>query len=262
MTHFAGENWNGSHLPNAGAVYNTSEVPFPQIWNQEGAAAYNEIIGFQDLGEKNRYPRRIDNDKKMFAAIWPRSQVGNFVSQRLSSPRTALTPSNSSSNPSTSATTKKTRRRVASMAQRRAANIRERRRMFNLNEGKLLRNYLRLSEIFLSISISNCLSFRQIAPQSSNIRIREAIITDRDPQTRNNLHPIHDRTSDRPAKLTQSLLHDALQSPPPSLARSAAASEIRLAPRSMIFFASTRSCSRKSEKSFLGFHLCLVNVKL
>jgi Fer3-like protein len=29
---------------------------------------------------------------------------------------------------------KKTRRRVASMAQRRAANIRERRRMFNLNE--------------------------------------------------------------------------------------------------------------------------------
>lgn len=29
---------------------------------------------------------------------------------------------------------KKTRRRVATMAQRRAANIRERRRMFNLNE--------------------------------------------------------------------------------------------------------------------------------
>jgi len=136
MTHFPGENWNGNHLPNAGAVYNAGEVPFPQIWNQEGAAAYNEIIGFQDLGEKNRFPRRIDNNTKMFAAIWPRSQVGNFVSQRLSSPRTALTPSNSSSNPSTSAANKKTRRRVASMAQRRAANIRERRRMFNLNEGK------------------------------------------------------------------------------------------------------------------------------
>ena len=30
--------------------------------------------------------------------------------------------------------TKKPRRRVATMAQRRAANIRERRRMFNLNE--------------------------------------------------------------------------------------------------------------------------------
>lgn len=69
-------------------------------------------------------------------AIWPR-QVSNFVSQRLSSPRIALTPSNSSSNPSSSAANKKTRRRVASLAQRRAANIRERRRMFNLNEGKL-----------------------------------------------------------------------------------------------------------------------------
>lgn len=52
MTHFAGESWNGNHLPTSAAVYNSSEVPFPQIWNQEGAAAYNEIIGFQDLGEK------------------------------------------------------------------------------------------------------------------------------------------------------------------------------------------------------------------
>ncbi|XP_059479344.1 protein Fer3-like [Neocloeon triangulifer] len=47
----------------------------------------------------------------------------------------------SSSNPSASSnpggnshSSKKTRRRVATMAQRRAANIRERRRMFNLNE--------------------------------------------------------------------------------------------------------------------------------
>ncbi|EDS34989.1 n-twist [Culex quinquefasciatus] len=58
-------------------------------------------------------------------AIWPRQQVGSFVAQRLS-PRGAQPASTSSS--------KKTRRRVASMAQRRAANIRERRRMFNLNE--------------------------------------------------------------------------------------------------------------------------------
>ncbi|CRK86232.1 CLUMA_CG000234, isoform A [Clunio marinus] len=116
MTHFAGESWNGNHMPNTNAVYNSTEVAFPQMWNQDGSTSYNEIIGFQDL------------------AIWPRTQVGNFVSQRLSSPRTALTPSNSSSNPSNTATTKKTRRRVASMAQRRAANIRERRRMFNLNE--------------------------------------------------------------------------------------------------------------------------------
>ncbi len=35
---------------------------------------------------------------------------------------------------SNSSATKKTRRRVATLAQRRAANIRERRRMFNLNE--------------------------------------------------------------------------------------------------------------------------------
>ena len=54
MTHFASENWNGNHLPTPSGVYN-SEVPFPQIWNQEGAATYNDIIGFQDLGkEKNR----------------------------------------------------------------------------------------------------------------------------------------------------------------------------------------------------------------
>lgn len=143
MTHFAGENWNGNHLPNSGAVYSSTEVPFPQIWNQEGAATYNDIIGFQDLGEKKFIDffylcKKAQHETN--SAIWPRSQVGNFVSQRLSSPRTALTPSNSSSNPSTSAQTKKTRRRIASMAQRRAANIRERRRMFNLNEGKSNQN--------------------------------------------------------------------------------------------------------------------------
>lgn len=51
MTHFAGENWNGNHLPGTASVYNSAEVPFPQIWNQDTPAAYNEIIGFQDLGE-------------------------------------------------------------------------------------------------------------------------------------------------------------------------------------------------------------------
>lgn len=65
------------------------------------------------------------------SALWPRSQIGGLVSQRLS-PRGALTAPNSNGN--ASVPTKKTRRRVASMAQRRAANIRERRRMFNLNE--------------------------------------------------------------------------------------------------------------------------------
>lgn len=50
MAHFSGENWNGNHLSSSGNVYN--DVNFPQIWNQEGASAYNEIIGFQDLGMK------------------------------------------------------------------------------------------------------------------------------------------------------------------------------------------------------------------
>lgn len=51
MTHFSGETWNGNHLPNPSAVYGSSEVAFPQIWNQEGQPSYNDIIGFQDLGE-------------------------------------------------------------------------------------------------------------------------------------------------------------------------------------------------------------------
>ena len=137
MAHFGGESWNGNHLPASSSLYNAAEVAFPQIWNQEGAAAYSDIMGFQDL------------------AIWPRSQVGNFVSQRLSSPRTALTPSNSSSNPTSATTSKKTRRRVATLAQRKAANIRERRRMFNLNEGKFLRN-----NYFSEISPQNLYSIR------------------------------------------------------------------------------------------------------
>ncbi|XP_065217672.1 protein Fer3 [Planococcus citri] len=45
-------------------------------------------------------------------------------------PRSSHKSSSTSSTPSQ----KKTRRRVATLAQRRAANIRERRRMFNLNE--------------------------------------------------------------------------------------------------------------------------------
>lgn len=69
-----------------------------------------------------------------YLAIWPRPQVNGFSSQRLS-------PRNGNSAPNSS---KKSRRRVATMAQRRAANIRERRRMFNLNEAfdKLRRKVL------------------------------------------------------------------------------------------------------------------------
>lgn len=67
--------------------------------------------------------------------------MGGLVSQRLS-PRNGLQSSSSSA--------KKTRRRVASIAQRRAANIRERRRMFNLNEAfdKLRRKVFQKHYIF------------------------------------------------------------------------------------------------------------------
>ncbi|XP_050315823.1 protein Fer3-like isoform X2 [Anthonomus grandis grandis] len=56
--------------------------------------------------------------------VWPRQQCGSLVSNRIGR--------NGGSNGSHSS--KKPRRRVATLAQRRAANIRERRRMFNLNE--------------------------------------------------------------------------------------------------------------------------------
>lgn len=84
---------------------------------------------------------------KLLLALWPRSQIGGLVSQRLS-PRGALTAPNSNGN--ATVPTKKTRRRVASLAQRRAANIRERRRMFNLNEAfDKLRRKVSFESIFL-----------------------------------------------------------------------------------------------------------------
>lgn len=73
--------------------------------------------------------------------VWPRQQCGGLVSNRINR--------NVQQNGQSGAQ-KKTRRRVATIAQRRAANIRERRRMFNLNEAfdKLRR------KVFLSIFCS------------------------------------------------------------------------------------------------------------
>lgn len=65
-------------------------------------------------------------------ALWPRTQVNSIMGTRGASIR--ATGGSSSGNASLTASSKKTRRRIASIAQRRAANIRERRRMFNLNE--------------------------------------------------------------------------------------------------------------------------------
>lgn len=56
--------------------------------------------------------------------MWQRQQCGGLVTNRLGR----------NGNPNSGQSSKKTRRRVATIAQRRAANIRERRRMFNLNE--------------------------------------------------------------------------------------------------------------------------------
>ncbi|XP_049536984.1 protein Fer3-like [Anopheles darlingi] len=107
-------------LPNGGARLNM-EPPFPP-----DVAPFTPIWGQENPSSMVHYPELMAGFPCADLAIWPRQQVGSFVSQRLS-PRGAHAASQSSSS-------KKTRRRVASMAQRRAANIRERRRMFNLNE--------------------------------------------------------------------------------------------------------------------------------
>ncbi|XP_053669371.1 protein Fer3-like [Anopheles marshallii] len=97
------------------------EPPFPP-----DVAPFTPIWGQENPSPMVHYPELMAGFPCADLAIWPRQQVGSFVSQRLS-PRGAQPAPSSGSN-------KKTRRRVASMAQRRAANIRERRRMFNLNE--------------------------------------------------------------------------------------------------------------------------------
>ncbi|XP_036321807.1 protein Fer3 [Rhagoletis pomonella] len=96
------------------------EVPFQPLWGQE-APPPPPIVPYQEL---------IAGFPCTDLALWQRSQVTSLVSsQRSSNNRNNNNSESSNGNP-----TKKTRRRVASMAQRRAANIRERRRMFNLNE--------------------------------------------------------------------------------------------------------------------------------
>ncbi|KAH8403434.1 hypothetical protein KR215_005040, partial [Drosophila sulfurigaster] len=92
------------------------DVPFQPLWSQE-APPPPPIVPYQEL---------IAGFPCSDLSLWQRSQVTPLVNQRPST--------NGRTNGSSSSSSKKTRRRVASMAQRRAANIRERRRMFNLNE--------------------------------------------------------------------------------------------------------------------------------
>ncbi|KAH8247525.1 protein Fer3 [Drosophila serrata] len=91
------------------------EVPFQPLWGQE-APPPPPIVPYQEL---------IAGFPCTDLSLWQRSQVAPLVPQR---------PSTNGRANGSSSSSKKTRRRVASMAQRRAANIRERRRMFNLNE--------------------------------------------------------------------------------------------------------------------------------
>lgn len=66
--------------------------------------------------------------------MWPRSQIAGANANHNSHHNPSAVHHGRSARSSSSSAAKKARRRVASIAQRRAANIRERRRMFNLNE--------------------------------------------------------------------------------------------------------------------------------
>ncbi|XP_066148865.1 protein Fer3-like [Euwallacea fornicatus] len=106
-------------------------------WDAGSGAEYpgypNEINGYGGLWDPHHFPSQnpaLGGYPDILTAfnsdlVWPRhQQCGALVSSRMGR--------NGASNGVQSQ--KKTRRRVATMAQRRAANIRERRRMFNLNE--------------------------------------------------------------------------------------------------------------------------------
>jgi len=112
------------------------DVPFQPLWGQEAPpppiVPYQELIAGFPCTDLCKYLKRnlefgMEVLKMFFysKALWQRSQVTPLVPQR---------PSTNGRANGSSSSSKKTRRRVASMAQRRAANIRERRRMFNLNE--------------------------------------------------------------------------------------------------------------------------------
>lgn len=66
-------------------------------------------------------------------------------------------------------------------------------------------------------------SIRQIAQKSSDIRLRKAPLTHRNPSPRHHLHSIYDGAADRPAQFTQFILLDSLQPSPSSFTCPAAA---------------------------------------
>lgn len=118
--------------------------PFP---NEIAAAGYGGLwdphhclSGGQNAPTIGPYPADILSAAFNSDLVWPRQQCGALVpGGRLGRSGGALNHQNGgvlgvSNGAHSSHHQKKTRRRVATIAQRRAANIRERRRMFNLNE--------------------------------------------------------------------------------------------------------------------------------
>ncbi|XP_050502959.1 protein Fer3-like [Diabrotica virgifera virgifera] len=102
---------NGPDFPGYPADLNG----YPGIWDPHHclSAQNSALSGYPDI------LTAFNSD-----LVWQRQQCGGLVPNRLGRTGSA----NGGQQP------KKTRRRVATIAQRRAANIRERRRMFNLNE--------------------------------------------------------------------------------------------------------------------------------
>ncbi|XP_043521206.1 myogenic factor 6 isoform X2 [Frieseomelitta varia] len=94
-----------------------------------------------------------------------------------------------------SSTTKKPRRRVATVSQRRAANIRERRRMFNLNEAfdKLRRKVSCKNNALIVIAIVAPVIILLIS--CTNFCLRETTFKDRNVAFGHHLHCVHGRVA-------------------------------------------------------------------
>ncbi|KAF5292651.1 hypothetical protein FQR65_LT11203 [Abscondita terminalis] len=109
----ANNEYKGNEVPN----YHGDISSYGTLWDPHHCLAGQNPSG---LGG---YPDIITAFNTELA--WQRQQCGGLVANRLSRNGSPNVPVQSQ---------KKPRRRVATIAQRRAANIRERRRMFNLNE--------------------------------------------------------------------------------------------------------------------------------
>lgn len=110
--------------------------------NGNAIGSYPELLTFApDIGELHLLTNTEQNNEEDIIAVWPRQQCGSLVTAHHRLGRGAAGNTGGIGGGAGGTTghhhhhsSKKIRRRVATIAQRRAANIRERRRMFNLNE--------------------------------------------------------------------------------------------------------------------------------